>query len=425
MHYLQLIRTNSNDLRSFQCETGTIFLCEDNLKLYIDRDNVSNRVDITQSCVLCENEHEFSYLGSYTKNRLYICKTENKFYLTKEDAVPQQVTLYSELIGTVLESPNLIKTKAIRQAGTYIAPITTTASIYDSEGNSMTEALEYTRQDVRRQNKVKEQTMECYEEGQTIFTIPFPSYDYQITTSNFFVAINDTLKNPSDYVINDTKIIFNEGLSQGDIIKFIFHYNIVSSINKVENGTVGLSSLTKELRDMIESMGDISDITFPDGSNLSTKIAEILNAIKGTSGDGIKDSIVTVYNLVDLTRTEQTENDNQIKSLVEELKTRIDTLEERLDQIESNTNGLTSMSAIKKVIRGNAEIPHNQETAEVEIGEIVDPNKISITIQGDSYYNETPYVYQVFEDRFIVRQKSLNVTPDYSSIFSWEIIVYV
>lgn len=424
--YLQLIQTNSSEYTTFPHDTGTIFYCTDINRVYIDRENRS-RVNITQSTVICDNENEFNNLGSYQENKLYICIRENKFYLTKKDGVPENIVLYTELVGVVIENPDVLDIKLLRQNGNNISPVTVTNAIYDRNGNNMAETLEGLRQDVRNLNKVKTITVTCLEEGQTIFNIPKPTYDYEITSSNFFVAINDVMMTPiRDYTIDDTKIIFSREVHYDDKIQFVFHYHVVMNMNDVPDKSVSIYSLKDELREYITKNGDISDITFPDGTSLLEKLSELLTLLKGNGLDnsGIKGVITNILSILnDLKSSEDTHNqsiDNKLQEhdvLFEELKNKVDTIIE-------NTTGITSISSVKKVIRGVSEIALNNESVEIMIGETIVPEKCSIRIQGDSYYNETPYVYEVQEDRFIVRQKSPNVTPDYTSKFSWEIIVF-
>lgn len=424
--YLQLIQTQLSELNTFPHDTGTVYLCTDVSRVYIDRDD-HYRANITKSSVLCETEDEFNNLGGYRDTCLYIIINDNKFYLSSYNNEYKQVMLYSQLVNVIIQDPKTLNPKVLRQNGNAIAPRTTTNAIFDKNGINMAETLESFRNDVRNLNKVFEKTVICYNQGQTIFTLPYPTYDYEVTTDNLFVMINNVYKDPSTYTINDTKIIFNDGLNYNDVIKFIFHYHVVQNINDVPDKSVSIYSLKDELREMIINNGEFDDIIFPDGTSLNQKLNQILEILTGEDDNGgINDNITQLVRLVNEIKDIQNQNHQSVLTKFTEYDEKMTEIDNKLDTIINNTSAeLTSMSAVKRVQRGVSMIELNSESIEITLEHEINPDKVSIKLNGDSYYNESPYVYQVFSDRFIVRQKSPNVTPDYTSYFSWEVIEFI
>lgn len=423
--YLTIIRTNSKEYLTFPHETGTIYICNDNNKVYIDKDT-HHRVEITESTILCERKIDFENLLSYRNNTLYIVINNTEFYLANHRNEYKRVYIYTELVNRIIQDSKTLIPKVLKQGGIPISPRTSTNAIFDSQGNNMAETLENMRNDVRHFNKVYERTVTCQEQDRREFTLPYPVYNYDVSVDNIFVIVDDKYINPSKYTINDTKIIFNEGINYNSKIKFIFHYHVVQNLNDVPPKSVGYEALDDNLLNDILNSGEISDIEFPDGSSLKQKIDEIINTLKGIdNSSGIVENITNILQLISHLNLSYDNDIVIVKNSLESNNTKLDTITELVNTILTKIDSKDNISStVKRIQRGCSQIEVNSEVTEILLEHEINPEKVSINIIGDSYYNETPYVYEVEANRIIVRQKSPNINPDYSSIFSWEVIEY-
>lgn len=423
--YLSIIRTNSEEYKNFPHDTGTIYICSDNNKIFIDRDDYY-RADITKSTEICETREEFENLLSYRSNILYVVVNETEFYLANFNNEYYRVFLYTELVNRVIQDPRTLITKQLRQNGINISPRTSTNAVFNKKGDNMAETFESMRNDVRHLNKVFERTVVCQQQGQTIFTLPYPTYNYEVTVDNIFIMIDKVYIDPSQYTINDTKIIFNNGITYNSEIKFIFHYHVVQNLNDVPNKSVGFESLKKDLFEHIVSLGNLTDIEFPDGTTLKEKIDELINILKGIDGNsGIINDISEILQIVNDLKINYEIDISEIKSIINDNSSKINELIEITNTILNKIDSKDNIScAIKRIQRGCSQMEVNSELTEIPLEHEIVPEKCSVNIIGDSYYNETPYVYDVLPDRIIVRQKSPVNNPDYRSFFSWEIIEY-
>lgn len=428
MQYLSIIRTTSDQYKTFPYETGTVYICTDNYKVYLDRlDNKTNRhrVNITPSVSICETKDELIHLVNYRTDRLYICLNIEEFYISEDSTSITRVFEYDDIKDIVMQDPKTLIPKALYQDGFNIAPKTTTNAIFNANGENMAETFETLRHDVKHFNKVYTHTVTCPSQGQTIFTIPYPTYDYDIYTDNMIVVVNDIYYTPDMYDINDTKIVFKEGIPFDAKIVFIFQYHVVKSNNDVVDKSVGLDSLKPELLDLVLKTSDISNINFEDGTNLKQKLDEILNSLKGEDDNsGITSAIENIKTIIDTIKTFNEQHDVFVKYNFNSQNTKLDEIlqvsNDILNHLKSNNTSIT----VKRIQRGTAILELNTELTEIMLDHEIIPEKSSVKLNGDSYYNESPYVYDVRSDRIIVRQKTPNVNPNYNTPFSWEVIEY-
>ena len=432
--YLQIIRTNSTEYQQFPHDTGTIYICLDNLKIFLDN-NKHYRMEITKNSVLCNTIDEFNNLGSYIINKLYIVMDTNEFYIFTKDeddinngnTIKQRVYLYKEIVNKVIEDPSTLKPKLLMQNGYPIAPRTSTSAIFNRNGEQVTDAIEEMRNDVRHYNKTWERSVQCKTQGQTIFTLPTPVEDYDINTCNLYVSIDNGYISPDNYDINDTKIIFKTGVDYDSVIKFIFHYHVVKNLNEVLPGSVGINSLDVNLKKIIESSKDINDIIFPNGDSLYEKIKLILEKLQGTDDtDGIEKAVTDIIELIRILDTKLTQKIDESKNVLDSNETKLNDVKNNIDLILDKLNNQnTEVTSIKRIQRGVAQMDKNSEAKEIMFDHPIIVEKTLITLEGDSYYNESPYIYEVHEDRFIVRQKTPVVNDDYRSWFSWQAVEYL
>lgn len=423
--YLSIIRTSSEEYNTFPHDTGTIYICSDSNKVYLDRDDYY-RIEITKSTVLCETKLEFENLLSYRHNMLYIVINSSEFYIGSENDEYQRVYMYKELVNKVIQDPKTLIPKSLKQNGISISPRTSTNAVFNKDGINMAETFENMRNDVRHLNKTYEKTVVCQQQDQTIFTLPYPTYNYDVSVDNLFVLVDDVYIDPSQYDINDTKIIFKNGISYDSKIKFIFHYHVVQNLNDVPNKSVGFESLKEDLFESIVNGKEISDIEFADGSTLKEKIDELITSIKGIDNNsGMAKNINDILNLVSELKISYTSDIETVKTFIQEYNTKLDSIIEISNKILTKIDSKENISsAVKRIQRGCSQIEINSENTEIILEHEIDPDKVSVNITGDSYYNETPYVYDVLKDRIIIRQKSPTINPDYRSFFSWEVIEY-
>ena len=423
--YLSIIRTNSEEYLTFPHDTGTIYICTDNNKVYIDKDE-HYRIEITESVVLCERRIDFENLLSYRNNTLYIVINTSEFYLANHKNEYKRVYIYTELINRIIQDSKTLIPKVLKQGGIPISPRTSTNAVFNPNGTNMAETLETMRNDVRQLNKVYDRTVVCQEQGRREFTLPYPVYNYDVSVCNIFITIDGKYIDPSKYVINDTKIIFNEGVDYDSKIQFIFHYHVVQNLNDVPPKSVGYESLDDDLFNEIMNGREISDIEFPDGTSLKEKIDEIMNILKGMDNkSGIIKNISDILQLVSELKLSYDNDINIVKTGIESNNSKLDVITEIANTILNKIDSKDNISCtVKRIKRGWSQIDVNTELTEILLEHEIEPQKVSVNILGDSYYNETPYLYDVLPNRIIVRQKSPTINPDYRCIFSWEVIEY-
>lgn len=424
--YLSIYRTTSAEYTKYPTDTGTIFICTDNNKIYIDKNN-GYRADITSSTIICENKEEFDNLGSYKPLSLYIVINETEFYVIDTAGSPKRVYLFSDLIGYIMQSSDTLTPKQLRQDGYNIAPRTTTTALYNEDGINLASDIENLRYDSKHINKMSTKTITNHINNGSIFTIPYPRYDYDINTESMIVFVNDEFCGSDEYTIDNTKIIFNTPLSIDDKITFVFHYHVVKNLNDVPERSVGLESLKEEVYNLIMS-AEITDIEFADGSNLSDKLNNILNTLAGNNGESnilnkiedintkLKDHINTYDENAESTKLSL----NNVNDVVNGILERLTDLETYVKELDLNKD----IECVKRVQRGVSKLELYNELIQIELDHEINPEKSVVTVQGDSYYNETPYVYSVEPTTITIRQKSPVSNPDYISYFSWVVVEY-
>ena len=207
---------------------GQFIYCLDTKEAYFDNYNEASgetdRISLVNTIQL-NIESERSSLESPEENMIYIVVSTNRLYRYTNSG-------WIELTDTsscqdLLYNSSTLKPITIVQNNIKCAPMTLASQVYTSDGST---AQDFVNKYLNGNKKVKlnKKTffVEATRDMQRIYTIPYPTSNYDLTKFPMVIAVNNQIIASDAYAVSDEQIIFDQSIGdailKGDIIKFIF-----------------------------------------------------------------------------------------------------------------------------------------------------------------------------------------------------------
>ena len=207
---------------------GQFIYCLDTKEVYYDNYNDTtgevNRIGLANTVQL-NIESERSSLSTPEKNIIYIVVSTNRLYRYINNEWIE-LTDTDDCKDLLYNSANL-KPITIVQNNIQCAPMTLASQVYTSDGST---AQDFVNKYLNGNKKVKLNKKTFFVEAgrdmQRIYTIPYPTSNYDLTKFPMVIAVNNKLVAADSYAVSDEQIIFEQSIGddivKGDIIKFIF-----------------------------------------------------------------------------------------------------------------------------------------------------------------------------------------------------------
>ena len=426
--YLHLNIVSKTNLDDTPINNGYIHYASDVDEWYLDRGD--HRLKVV-NIIPIENQATFDNLNDYTEQYLYIVMDgQHPMYIYQNDII-KQVYKLSEVEGIIFQDPNTLEPTIVTKNGVQYAPRTLLSAVYNQNGETIYKSVERLRMDMKNFQLSKNVTYEVYNNGERTLTIPYPTRFFDSGLDSLIILRNDNIVSPNDYKLTKTQVIFYYDLNKGDIITFIFNYGRIKPQNSVPDKSVGIGSLDDELYDFLQEPTEAINIILEDGRNLQEFLDEV-DENMGAIGEYDDNTLNTVMGKMNNLLSRLTEVADNIEtkasqSSVDAIKTAIDTNDANM--ISTLTEILEAVkiqdhSVVKSIQRGVGSMKAGSITTEITLDTGVNPDKCIVILTGDSYYNETPYVYTLEANQLTVSQKSVVYNEDYINKFSWQVLEF-
>lgn len=436
--YLHLNINSKNNINNTPITNGYINYAQDTNEWFIDRGN--HRLKVV-NIIPISDQTTFNSLNDYIEQYLYIVMEDPyPMYIAdvtnlNKDGLPTAKQIYklSDIEGIVIQDPNTLEPTIITKNGIQYAPRTLLSAVYNQNGETIYSSVERLRMDMKNFQLSEYRDYKIYTQGQRVLNIPYPTRFFNPEIDSLIILRNNNIVSIDEYTLTskDKQVIFNYGLNKNDIITFVFNYGRIKTQNSVPDKSVNLHSLNNEVYELLNESRKAVNITLEDGTNLQEIMNEVIDNM-GTIGeydDTSTNSVMGKLNnlFIQLTNVANSLQEKASQISVNQLKETIDTnnttIVNTLTEI-LETSKVNGESIVKSVQRGVGKMKFGGITTEIPLEKEINPDKCIVILTGDSYYNETPYLYTLERNQLTVSQKSTVYNEDYLNEFSWQILEF-
>ena len=229
MYEIISIPIRKYELVDLPIKQDQLIYCTDTKEAYYDLDS-EQRIQI--GCTIqVDTERDRIQIVEPLQNKVYIVIESNKLY-TFHSKNWHLVTNRPEIIDDMIPANELMPT-TLKQKGIHLAPKTLASEVYTNDGRPVQNVID----EMLSENKkillyTKTAIVEVERDGQRVFNIPFPIPNYDIDKFPVLIFVNNEWIPGSNYAISIDQLIFDETfdiLHKGDLITFIFNYNVTVS----------------------------------------------------------------------------------------------------------------------------------------------------------------------------------------------------
>lgn len=236
----KFIETIKDEIYYIDIEPGKLIYCTDTNESYFDTDEEA-RI-LLEGIIYLNKEDEKEKLLSPLLNRVYVVKETATVY--RYEGTWFRIEDPRTLICTLYKTDEYIPTTLMKN-NKPMAPRTLASAVYNDAGIAVGAEIEEANK--LTLCKTKYVYVEAVEQGQKVFRIPYPISDYDFRKNFMTVIINNVVYDETRFTIRDDNyFVLNElevGLDSGQLILFVFYYNVYIDIND------GVLLTTKNLRD--------------------------------------------------------------------------------------------------------------------------------------------------------------------------------
>lgn len=228
MSFIKYIETIKDIIYDVQIKYGQVVHATDTNETFFDTKEL-NRV-ILDNVIYLNKVEELNLLARPLTNRVYIVKENSTAY--RYDGTWYKIKDGDSLLCTLFHNDEYVPT-TIMKKGTKIAPRTLASVVYNDLGESIVSELE----DLNKLTlcKTKSVYVEATQQQQKVFRIPYPISNYDFRKNFMSVIIDGYIIEESRFTIRDDNyLVLNDnekGLDSGQLILFIFYYNVYIDIN--------------------------------------------------------------------------------------------------------------------------------------------------------------------------------------------------
>ena len=222
------IPINKVIINNISLNGGQFIYCLDTKEVYYDDDSSGevNRIALANTTQLAiESERE--KIESPDKDMIYIVVSTNRLYRYTDSW--QEITSTDDCKDLIYSATNL-KPITITQNNIKCAPMTLASQVYTSDGST---AQDFVNKYLNNNKKVKLRKKSAYVEArrdmQRMYTIPYPTSNYDLNKFPMVVAVNNDILDSDEYAVSNEQIILEQSIGdeikKGDIIRFIFAWS--------------------------------------------------------------------------------------------------------------------------------------------------------------------------------------------------------
>lgn len=214
------------DINNIPIIEGQLLYATDTLEAYFDISSI-NRIAI--GCTIqVVSYYELENLPLKEKNKLYITLDDNRCY--RYDCFTlTEIFTHLNILDIIVPATTLIPV-TLKKNGKSVAPVTIAKEVYTCDGDNIENKIKnLIYKDRKSILYTKTEHVIAVLDGQKVFDIPFPIPNYDLNVHPMIVVHNDKIIQTNDITISKSQIILStnlEGLAQGDILTFIFHYTV-------------------------------------------------------------------------------------------------------------------------------------------------------------------------------------------------------
>ncbi|MGL5752692.1 MAG: hypothetical protein ACRCXT_19295 [Paraclostridium sp.] len=283
---IKLIPIKASQLVDYPIIEGQILYCTDTKESYYDISNINR---LTIGCTRQVNTYNKLVSIEKSIKELYIVVENNTIYRYFENNIIEVDDI--NMILDILVPIESMKALPLIQNGKNIAPITLASHTYTNDGDTVENKLKnIMSEDKKVLLYTRTEYVIAINNGQRVFTIPYPIPNYDLAIYPMVVIHGDRILGTSDYSISNDQLIINhniDGLAKDEILTFIFHYNVILSNDNLNAESI--NNVRFFVSD-IEPVGKIeTDVWF------DTKKLEVKQFIKGKWKIIVKSSMADDY----------------------------------------------------------------------------------------------------------------------------------
>lgn len=238
MHNLIPIQIRKFELNDIPIKENQIIYCVDTKEAYFDASS-TKRIQI--ACTIqVDTERDRFEIVEPLKDKIYIVLESNSLYMYNSNAWVL-ITNKAEVIDLLIPASELIPT-TLTQNSIHLAPKTLASQVYTNDGRQVQNVIdEMLTEDKKIVLYTKTEHVEVERDGQTVFRIPFPISNYDLDKFPVLIFLNNVLIPSKYYAISIDQLILSNTypmLHKGDLLTFIFHYNVTITGNIVDATSV-------------------------------------------------------------------------------------------------------------------------------------------------------------------------------------------